>query len=77
MVKMYISVSNHTHKKINKHKDWFLFILNINKTYTHKTWKQHKYHTVIGLVYIYAIPARDSKAKSKYPDENKDWNKFE
>ena len=31
MVKLYIFASNHTHTKINKHKDLLLFTLNINK----------------------------------------------
>ena len=36
-----------------------------------------KYHTVAGYLYIYVIPTRDGKPKSKYHTENKNRNKFE
>ena len=77
---MYISVSNHTgsptfliplKKQINEQKDLFLCILLINKIYVYKRWKQQKYHTVTGCIYIYDMPVKDSKPKSKYPDEKR------
>ena len=76
MVKMYISVSNHTEKTYQ----WVQrLIFSYTKQQNLHTWnmKITQYHTVVGYVYIYDIPASDSKPKSKYPDENKNRYKLE
>ena len=58
-------------RKIDEQKDLFLCTLHINKIYIYTRWKQQKYHTVTGCIYIYDMPVKDSKPKSKYPDEKK------